>query len=722
MAYFDDELITEDALTKLFDKLHSFSKESAEFEEAEAQRLLKLQASNAEELYKLRVKLAKDENDFKIKQEHDLLKRLTELQFDQAEAEAAIKRKNSLKEAQAKLKEAKKNKNIAGIADAKAIIAAVKEEYKQRSKEQKKLDKEITLAEKNRQKEAVNAAKSIQSSSGVSLIGSGAEHIYKELRANGYSDEEAKKAISGARKGAAKDIFLNFAQALEGTMKEVADAQGAIDTRMQGSGQRTYLGSYWKAMSQDVTRNVGMSAVVRQADVVNNLKTLVGRGIAFNVEQRAFLETIKDKIATTFETADATLLKLVRIQQADTTAARLGMESALTAFLNNMYETTEYMTDAAKEIRANIYEASALMGATEATAFEYQVQKWMGSLYSVGFSNTSGLSGALGKLAAGDIEGITNGGYGNLLVMAANRAGLSVASMLADGIDDSQTNQLMQAMVEYLGEIYAETKDNRVVAQQMAGVFGLTASDLKAAANLYGSTSSIGRNNLNYGGMLGRLSSMAGSMWQRTSTGAMMGNLFDNFKYAIASSMGNNPVLYSLYHIASMLEDTTGGNPLPAIMTVGTGIDLRTKISEIMKLGALGGGILEGIGTMLAGLGNGVGTAAMLKNFGINNNLTTLTRGTGTGISAMNFATVSESGYVGNANGGDIMNSTMTSATEQGETQVQTAGDERGEIKLSTVDDHIVQIIDVLNRISDYDSIRVIPADETSWKNVMGGR
>ena len=90
---------------------------------------------------------------------------------------------------------------------------------------------------------------------------------------------------------------------------------------------------------------------------------------------RAFLDTISEKIATTFEATDASLLKLVRIQQADSTAARLGMESALTAFLNNMYETTEYMTEAADSIRASIYEASALMTAEEATDFEYQVQK-----------------------------------------------------------------------------------------------------------------------------------------------------------------------------------------------------------------------------------------------------------------------------------------------------------------------------------------------------------
>ena len=128
-------------------------------------------------------------------------------------------------------------------------------------------------------------------------------------------------------------------------------------------------------MSDTSTQNVGVSPFVQQKDVVEKLKSLVGQGISFNVEQRAFLETIKDKIADTFEAADASLVKLVRIQQADSTAARLGMESALTSFLNNMYETTEYMEQAANSIRANIYEASALMEAEKATEFEYQVQK-----------------------------------------------------------------------------------------------------------------------------------------------------------------------------------------------------------------------------------------------------------------------------------------------------------------------------------------------------------
>ena len=128
-------------------------------------------------------------------------------------------------------------------------------------------------------------------------------------------------------------------------------------------------------MSTDIRNVAGVSPLIKQESVVSNLEKLVGQGISFDVEQRAFLETIKDKIATTFEAADGTLLRLVRIQQQDTTAARLGMEYALTSFLNNMYETTEYMQSVAKSVRNSLQEAEALMGSKSAAAFEYQVQK-----------------------------------------------------------------------------------------------------------------------------------------------------------------------------------------------------------------------------------------------------------------------------------------------------------------------------------------------------------
>lgn len=99
--------------------------------------------------------------------------------------------------------------------------------------------------------------------------------------------------------------------------------------------------------------------------------------------------------------------------------------------------------------------------------------------------------------------------------MAANQAGdLSIAEILQNGLDNDETNRLMQAMVEYLGNIYEETKTNKVVAQQFANVYGLTASDLKAAANLAQSTQKIYKNDgfSSYEQMLNKLTSMADSV------------------------------------------------------------------------------------------------------------------------------------------------------------------------------------------------------------------
>lgn len=128
-------------------------------------------------------------------------------------------------------------------------------------------------------------------------------------------------------------------------------------------------------MSKDITGVAGVSPLVKQESIVKNLQTMVDKGISFNVEQRAFLETVKEKIATTFDANNGTLLRLVRIQQADSTAARLGMESMMTTFLNGMYENTEYLKDVATSVKSSLEESMAMMSAVDAVGFEYQVQK-----------------------------------------------------------------------------------------------------------------------------------------------------------------------------------------------------------------------------------------------------------------------------------------------------------------------------------------------------------
>lgn len=327
----------------------------------------------------------------------------------------------------------------------------------------------------------------------------------------------------------------------------------------------------------------------------------------------------------------------------------------------------------------------------------------MGSLYSVGFGNAEGLSGALGKLAAGDISGITDGGYGNLLIMAANEAGISITDALEQGLDATKTNNLMEAMVDYLAKIYNDSQGSKVIAQQFANVYGLSASDLKAAAQLAGSNRAIAGNGLGYSGMLQQLNNMADTMYKRVSVGGMMTNMFDNLKYATAASMANNPALYATYTIASMLDDTVGGIAIPSIMAMGTGFDLETTVADLMRVGSLSGGLLAGVGKMLSGLGTGGGFSGsgMLRAFGVGSSPTVVTRGSGSGLLTTNMSTLSESGsFMANSDGSDVQNKTMTDAEDSANNKVSAAEDNKQDVTIKTVDEHVVKIHELLEAVT----------------------
>ena len=229
-------------------------------------------------------------------------------------------------------------------------------------------------------------------------------------------------------------------------------------------------------------------------------------------------------------------------------------------------------------------------------------------MYSVGMSQGSvqSIASALGKLASGDISGITSNGAGNLIVMAANNAGLSVADMLAEGLDDSSTNKLMTAMVQYLQGIYSETKDSNVVAQQYAGVFGLSAADLKAMSNLStADVKNIASSGLSYSGMISQLNSMANSMYSRTSTGELLQNLKDNLTYTMAAGIANNPALYMIYEMAQMLDSTMNGIEFSTPLVMGTGLPQTFNVSDLMSVGALSGSIISGVASLIGSSGNG---------------------------------------------------------------------------------------------------------------------
>lgn len=526
----------------------------------------------------------------------------------------------------------------------------------------------------------------------------------KELTTNEAGEFDMKKTMT-----AAILAVSDFAKQLESKIDEIGAFKKDVDTRLQGSSNEKYAGSYWDQLQRDMMSVGAVTPFFKQSDFANNIKSLVDTGIAFDLKQRAFLMTIQEKIANTFEVADGTLLRLIRIQQEDSTAGRLGMESALNTFLNNMYENTEYLKTVADGVRGSLEEMQALLHGAEAAEVEYQVQKWMGSLYSVGMSQSAvnSITTALGQIAAGQIEGLTGGGAGNLLIMAANNAGIPIAEILTKGVDADETNRLLEATVNYLAEIAEASKDSRVVQQQLADVFGVKASDLRAAVNLSASMGSISGNALTYGDMLTQLQTMAGTMYARSSIGEMMTNIIDNSTYSIASSMASNPVSYLIYKMAKGLDDAVGGIDLPFLNVMGFGVDLNTTVSDLMRVAAVGTGLLGSLGPMISGLASSFSGQSMLRTMGISSGsgLQVTPRGSGDGLLGAGAAgggasSTSSSGYVGNASGNDVKNSTIQESEDSKKQQMIEAKEEAEENQVDVLNETVIKIYELLDDVA----------------------
>lgn len=637
-----------------------------------------------------------------------------------AEAQEKLKSAKAFEDSIAKyrarkhLEAMRKNNGILSKEEASRIEKEIAKKFTlEKLNDKKRVEARTKLEiEQARKKERDELKKDIKSLTGEGKTIKERKEALHNLTHNETGEFDRGKAIS-----AAIIAVSDAAKQLEKKIDDIASFKGTIDTRLQGSSNEQYAGSYWDQLVRDMTSVGAINPFFKQETFANNMKDLVNRGIAFDLKQRAFLMTIQEKIANTFDVADGTLLRLIRIQQEDSTAGRLGMESALNTFLNSMYETSEYLTQVADSVRGSLEEMQALMQGAEATEVEYQVQKWLGSLYSVGMSQNAvnSISTALGQIAAGQIEGLTGGGAGNLLVMAANDAGLSIADILTNGINAEDTNKLLQAAVDYLAELSDSAKDNKVVQQQLANVFGVKASDLRAATNLVtpGTTQTIYGSNLQYDDMLSQLVTMASSMGSRTSMAELMTNFWENGQYTLAGSMASNPVSYFIYKMATVLDSAAGGVDIPFINVFGSGVDLNTTVADLMRVGAIGTGILGSIGPLISGLGSSFDAVSMLNKLGVKSGsgLAVTPRGTSISLSSTAGSSTSESGYVGNASGSDIKNSTLQEAADNKKQLMIEAQEEAEANGIDALNTTVLKIYELLDDVANGDKCLRVKVD-----------
>jgi hypothetical protein len=287
--------------------------------------------------------------------------------------------------------------------------------------------------------------------------------------------------------------------------------------------------------------------------------------------------------------------------------------------------------------------------------------------------------------------------------MAANDAGVPIADVLTDGIDSSETNSLLQAAVNYLADLYESSKDNQVVQQQLAKVFGVKASDLKAATNLAESVSVISNTDMTYVDMLDRLFTMAGSMGKRTSIGEKISNVLENGKYTLASSIASTPAMNVLYKMASMLKDTTGGIDFGLPLVMGNGMPISFNVADLMRVGALSGGILGSIGSIMSGLGNSFSGRKMLEQLGIKSEsgLAIIERGEGIKLSTTDgSASTSEQGYVGNSSSSDIKESVMQETKDDAKKQMIEAKEEAETNQIDTINTTVLKIYELLDGVT----------------------
>lgn len=503
------------------------------------------------------------------------------------------------------------------------------------------------------------------------LLDSGADAGVLAEKEQQIKDQKKEADIAQFKANVTKSIQSSLDNAFSGLANKMKSALSEVETMMQDynatlNARLQGTGKTFQSIMDLTVKNTAVSPYVRTAEVLKAVKAASDQGVAYNIEQRAFLSTISDKIANTFDAFDSNLTRLVRLQQADTTAARLGMESSLTKFFNEMFQDTSYLTDMYDNVSQAIIDANAQLDRSASAEFEYVVQKWLGSLSSLGMSSAAvgNIAAGINYLATGNVQALAgNNALQTLFAMSASKSGLNYSDLLLQGLNASDTNKLLQSMVTYLKEI-AEGSPNKVVRGAYGDIFNLSASDFRAIQNLTQTDiSNISSSILSYSGMMSELNNQFNQLSSRMTISEMLGNITNNAMFGLGKTMYGNPVTYAMMKMLDAMDALGVNINIPAISVMGSGIDLNTDVNSLMRMSIGLQSSMQLLGTILGGLGSrgGLnlgsweGTDFTQRGTGINATLGTLVGGR------------SSSTYVATGSSRDIKKTALSSATDEAE-------------------------------------------------------
>ena len=540
--------------------------------------------------------------------------------------------KDKLKELKKQLKEANKAEDTNRAAQLKQQI---KDEKEARSEIIASAEKET--AESYRQQLADKDANSTIKRDGTINIDK-----LKNSRDAAAANGDLVGQLTGALKVALGTGWNKAMSSVDDYLAAYTQNFTSVTTRLQNSGY-TYenINKVFKA-------NTAANPYVRYDKLLTKLNSLVEEGVAKGVAQRAFLGTIAEEVATTFDATQASLLQIVRIQQTDTTAQRLGLEANLTRLFNYYFGDTSYLSQAFDSVQQTLIGTSSQMSANASIEFEYIVQKWLGSLGSVGVDSSTlqTIAEGINYLGTGNVEALSsNSALQNLLVMSANKAGLNYGTILTNGLGINDTNKLLKSLIQYVQEI--SNSNNNVVKSAYANLFGVKISDMAAFNNLDNTViNQIYQQAMTSNDTITELQWQLGQADKRYHLSTKIQNLLDNTFMGIGMGVANNAATDGLYKAASTLEDITGGINLTLVSVMGNSFDLKMSLESLIKTGIVG---FSAIGQLVSSIGNIFsGSALDINKWDVNTNKGKGFRGFTNGNAVSQ--TTSQATYVSNSN------------------------------------------------------------------------
>lgn len=502
-----------------------------------------------------------------------------------------------------------------------------------------------------------------------------------------------QKAADAAGAQLTKALMTGVNSAVKGVdqyIQQYTRYMSNINTRLQSTGMS------FDKIAAKISQNLGTSPYLRQEDMLSNLNKFVEEGIAYNLESRAYVATATAKIANTFNAFDSSLLRIIRIQQADSTVARLGMESLLTKFLNAQYEDTSYLNKTAS-VKSNLLEAESLMGYKGATEFEYAVQSWLGSMSALGVSDATinMISQGLGYLGSGNYSALLgNEGLRNLFGMAASKSGTDIGSLLTGGLTPGSASALLSNIVG-IGQNIAGSGNN-VTRSAFANLFGLSVSDIVSLNNITAKDlKAITENIVKYEDLRAETTRQLQTMGQRTSTSEKIQNVLSNIVMGLGANIASNPITYAIWEAANLLSNS-GLDYTFDIHPFGVGTSV--SMSQVMKTGILGVGAVQSIA-------NAVG-AMQANNLG-GTSLTVWgekeTRG-GRGLNAYSSG-IQRSGatYIGALDSSDI-SSSLGDVSQEAKTYTGETEDTTKDVNAAITTSIAPNVEAILNKLNDWET------------------